>query len=168
MSMRGVRPAIGAAVVLVGLLIALSPFISVWRVGGQMLGELPEIDGIDHRDERIGWSAMFDDNFVLARRTFSDVDDQTAAQALVASGFEAMGVIGFSKECCGGYDAVWADVQPSSADRTVVELTAADSDWQLVWPLFSGFGPLMASVGIGILLTGRSPTRRPAAAHATA
>jgi hypothetical protein len=117
--MSRLRPLVGATVLLVGLLVALSPFISVWRAGGQMLGEIPDLEGIDHRDERTGPSAMFDDDFILARRTFIDVDDQAVAEALVA-----------------------------------VELTAADSDWQLAWPLYSGAGSLVALIGIGVLVSG--------------
>jgi hypothetical protein len=139
--------------------IVLSPFISVWRVGGEMLDELPDLDGFEHSDDRVGWSAMFDADFVLARRTFIGVDDRAVAEALVANGFESMGLAGYSRECCGDYDAVWADVQNSGTDRVVVELTAADSDWQFSWPLFSGFGSLMGLVGFGVLLTGRSTPR---------
>ena len=164
--MRRLRAAIGAVGLLVGVLIALGPFISVSRVGAQMLGELPDLEGVDHSDQRVGWGAMFDDEFVLARRTFNGVDDRTVAQAMVANGFEPMGIVGFSKECCGDYDAVRADVQSPSADRTVVELTAADSDWRLVWPLFSGVGSLVALAGLGVLLTSRSSARELAAAHA--
>lgn len=155
---------IGAGVLLIGLLVALSPFISVWRVGGQMLNELPVLDGTDHRDERVGLSAMFDDDFILARRTFSNADERTVAGTLAAAGFEPMGTVGFSKRCCGDYDAVVADVQGTDDGRTVVELTASDSDWQLAWPLFSGFGAFVALIGVGILLTGRSAPREPATA----
>lgn len=169
--MRRVGPAIGATVLLVGVVIALGPFISVWRAGGQMLGELPEVEGAVYSDERVGWSAMFDDEFVLARRTFTGVEDRIVAEALVADRFEPMGAVGFSKECCGGYDAVWVDVQNRGVDRVVVELTAADSDWQLAWPLFSGLGFLVALVGLGILfatdrLLGRwNPERSSPAPH---
>jgi hypothetical protein len=152
--MSRLRPLVGATVLLVGLLVALSPFISVWRAGGQMLGEIPDLEGIDHRDERTGPSAMFDDDFILARRTFIDVDDQAVAEALVADGFEPLGMVDYSKECCGAYDAVWADVLVSDAEGTVVELTAADSDWQLAWPLYSGAGSLVALIGIGVLVSG--------------
>lgn len=109
---------------------------------GRDVGELPDLDGVEHSDDRVGWSAMFDADFVLARRTFIGVDDRTVAKALMANGFESMGLAGYSKGCCGDCDAVCADVQDSGTDRVVVELTAADSDWQLAWPLFSGFGVL--------------------------
>lgn len=132
-----------------------------------MLGELPDLEGVEHIDDRVGWSAMFDADFVLARRAFIGVDDRTVAEALVANGFESMGLVGYSKDCCGDYDAVWADVQNSGTDRVVVELTAADSDWQLSWPLFSGFGSLMFLVGAGVLLTGRSTPRELEAVQAT-
>lgn len=149
--MKGVRASIGAAVFVVGLLIALGPFISVWRVGGQALGELPDLEGVDHSDQRVGPSAMFDDEFVVARRTYSRVDRHVVSGALVASGFD-----GLSKACCGHYDGILADVQSLGADGVLVELTAADSDWQSTWPLFSGFGSLVGVVGLGVLLTGRS------------
>lgn len=159
--MGRIRPAVGTVVLLVGLLIALSPFISVWRVGGQMLSELPDLEGVDHRDERVGWSAMFDDEFVLARRAFDTIDDRNVAAALVANGFEPLGASGFTKGCCGDYDAVWADVQSRGADGVLVELTAADSDWQLAWPLFSGIGSLAVLVGAAILVTGGASRHDP-------
>ncbi len=86
-------------------------------------------------------------------------------EALVANGFEPMGTNGLSKECCGDYDVVRADVQSRGADRTVVELRAADYDWQLAWPLFSGSGFLVALIGLGSLLAGRSSPRELAAAQ---
>ncbi len=132
-----------------------------------MLDELPDLDGVKHSDDRVKWSVMFDADFVLARRAFIGVDDRTVAEALAANGFESMGLVGYSKECCGDYDAVWADVQDSGTDRVVVELTAADSDWQVAWPLFSGFGSLMGLVGVGVLVTGRSTPRDLEAAAAT-
>ena len=124
-------------------------------------------EGVEHSDERVGWSALFDDEFVLARRTFDGVDDRTVSEALAANGFESLGIVRYSKECCSGYDAVWADVQTPGRDRVVVDLTAADSDWQLAWPLFSGLGSLVALVGAGSLRTGRSAPRELEAARAT-
>lgn len=167
--MRRLRPAAGSAVLLVGMLIALGPFISVWRAGGEVLGELPDLDGVDHRDERVGWSAMFDEEFVLARRIFIDVDvdDGAVTEALIADGFEPLAVGGYSKECCGGYDAVWAKIQVNGADQVVVELTAADSDWRLTWPIITGFGLLLAAVGLGVLLTSRSSPRQLTAVFTT-
>ncbi len=166
--MRRLRTVIGGAVLVGGLLIAVGPFVSVWRVGGQVLDELPDLEGVEQSDERLGWSAMFDDEFIVARRTLEGTDERTVTEALVADGFESLGMAGFSKECCGDYDAVWADLQDGGTESVVVELIPADSDWQLTWPLFTGFGSLMAVVGAAVVASGRSASRDPVTAAVSA
>ncbi len=146
--------------VLVGLLVMAGPFISVSRAGTQMLAELPEIDGADFIDERVGWSAVFNDDLVVARRTYSGVTEQVVADALRSDGYETLGVDGFSRTCCGEYDAVWITISASESGTVVAELQAADADWQSSWPVFAMIGLILSTGGIALLAFVRARSRR--------
>ncbi len=168
--MARARSIVGVVALVVGMAAALGPFISVWRVGGVMLAELPVLGGVEHHDQRVGWRAMFDDEFVLARRTYAGTTVDAVTDALAANGFENRSAIGFTRACCGDYDAVVAAVEPTvevhGPDAVTVELAAVDADWRVSWPLFSGPGSLIALVGVGLLVTGRA-SQRPTSTSAT-
>ena len=146
--MSHVLRAFGWLLLGLGLFIALFPFISVWRVSGQVLYELPEISELESTDDRNRLGAMFDGDFVLATRTYRD-----AALDVVLGAYVSDGWVGsrsrFSKQCCSEYDEVWVEVQESDSGSVVVVLTAADADVQGIWPFFALFG-------IGLAFAGRS------------
>ena len=114
----------GVVMALVGLFVMVAPFISVERVGTQMLAELPAVNGAGIVDERVGWSAMFDDDFVVARRTYSGVSEQVVVDALRQDGFDTVRIDGFGRACCGDYDAVWVAISTSDSG-SVVAIAAA-------------------------------------------
>ena len=133
---------------LIGLLVMATPFISVGRAGTQVLAELPEVDGAGFIDERVGWSAMFDDDFVVARRTYSGVTEQVVVDALRKDGFDTAGIDGLSRTCCGDYDAVWVSISAPESGTVVAELRPADADWQSAWPFVTLIGLTLSTAGI--------------------
>lgn len=143
------RP-LGVLLCMLGATIALVPIVSVLRVSGQVLDELPEIPAAEIRDDRNRLGALFDDDFVLASRTYQPATPRAVRDALVSGGFE---VHGFGerqwlvKPCCGEYDGVWVQIEPA-ADRSVVALlSVADSDIQSSWPIFIVLGLLLLAPG---------------------
>jgi hypothetical protein len=146
---------VGIVVMLLGVVIAAGPFISVSRVGAEMLAELPKVDGAVVDDQRVGWSAMFNDDFVAARRTYSGTSPQAAEDAYRSGGLEHNGVGRFSRACCGDYDGVRVVISQSESGAVTAELAPADSDWQAAWPLFTIPGLLAMAVGVAI--TVRTP-----------
>lgn len=160
--MSRVVGALGLVLLGLGLLIALFPFISVWRVSGQVLDELPEISGSESTDQRHRFRAMFDDDFVLATRTYRDTTVDSVLDALARDGFKTQGIAGrrwLTRPCCGEYDAVGVDVQETDRVSVVAILTVADSDFQVSWPFFAFFGIALASAG-SVMTFGRSVGRR--------
>lgn len=151
--MSRTRLTVGLVALVGGIIIALVPGFSVWRAGGQMLGQLPTIQGVDTVDQRVGWTALLDDDFVLARRNYIGSDEPTVSEALGDAGFSYVGVL--SKDCCGAYDAAWARVESADNGSVVVVLTAADDDWQTVWLVWVLAGMAGAIVGLVLLLRGR-------------
>ena len=132
-----------------GVLIALFPFISVWRLSGQVLEELPQVLESETTDQRHRFGAMFDDDFVLATRTYRDTTADVVPNALRSDGFEPafLGDRRWSaKACCGDYDAVFVDVQERDPGSVIAVLTVADSDFQVSWPIFALLGVVLASV----------------------
>lgn len=156
--MSRARRTLGVVALVGGIIIALVPGFSVWRAGGQMLSELPTLQGVETIDERVGWTALLDDDFVLARRTYLGSDERTVTDALGTAGFSHVGVL--SKECCGAYDAAWATIGEAADGSAVVVLTAADDDWRTIFPLWALAGTAAASFGLVLLLRGRSPSAR--------
>lgn len=150
---------------LLGVVVAAGPFISVARVGTEMLAELPEVDGAVIDDSRVGWSAMFNDDFVVARRTYLGTSPQAVGDAYRSGGLENDGVDKFSTACCGDYDAVQIVISRSESGAVTAELAPADSDWQASWPLFAIVGLVLVAAGGAIAVTALS-TPRPHSAPA--
>lgn len=144
---------IGAAALGLGLLIGLFPMISVWRLSGDVLGQLPELAAAEVNDDRHRF-AVADSDFVLATRTYQGATPTEVDAALDEAGFEstsARGELYLFKPCCGAYDAVWAQVSNAGDGATEVSLTVADSDIQTTWVLFAVFGSLLVLFGIIVL-----------------
>lgn len=78
----------GTLLCVLGLLLALFPFISVWRLSGEVLDELPSIPGSATTDDRNRLGAIFDDDFTLATRTYADVTVDQVREALADRAFE--------------------------------------------------------------------------------
>ena len=147
-----------------GVLIALFPFISVWRVSGQVLEELPQVLESETTDQRNRFGAMFDDDFVLATRTYRDTTADVVLDALRSDGFESAFLRDrrwSAKACCGDYDAVFVDVQERDSGSAVAVLTVADSDVQVAWPIFASLGIPMAIAGSVLASVGFRKRRQP-------
>ena len=161
---RQLRTIIGLVFTVLGMLIALFPVISVWRVSGQVLTQLPELTA-DVDDDRHRF-AIPDPDFVLATRTYHDMSESELEAALVEAGFESTSAGGkryLSKECCGEYDAVLVQIEEGPEDVAVATLTAADADVQLSWLFFAILGlPVMVAGAVGVLTGLRRPTGQPA------
>ena len=138
----GPRRWVGAVVVGLGLIVALLPFVSAWRLGGEALAQLPEVPGHAASSESRGVGALFDDDFVVATRTYPGVDADTVRAAFTAAGFGSTSVAGarwLAAECCGDYDAVLVRLEERGGSAVAI-MTAADRDVQTVWPLLTAFG----------------------------
>ncbi len=143
-----------------GVVLALWPVLSVWRVSGQVLDELPPIDGVETTDDRSPLSALTDPEFRLATRTYRGAEPETVESALLAAGFTRSGPAGqLSRDCCGEYDAVWVDVTDGSDALVIAELTTADADVQVAGPIFALLGLCVIAIGIGLAMMG--PRARP-------
>lgn len=152
--MRRLIGAFGLLLVGLGLFVALLPVVSVWRVSGQVLRELPEISGSEVVDERHRF-ALSNDDFLLATRSYGDATVEVVRGSLVADGFEPLSIDGeqwLSKPCCGEYDAVWVHLEasPGQDTLTVATLTVADSDIQLSWPIITMLGTLVLLAGAAV------------------
>lgn len=153
------RP-LGMVLCILGAAIALVPFLSVWRVSGQVLDELPEIPATEISDDRSRFGALFEDEFVLATRTYRTTTPNVVRDALISSGFD---VHGFGegewliKPCCGEYDGVWVQIEAADGQSVVAVLSATDSDIQISWPILLVLGLLLLIPGC--LLVSRSATR---------
>ncbi|MEL7209996.1 MAG: hypothetical protein AAGK32_17485 [Actinomycetota bacterium] len=151
---------IGVVIAGLGLFIALFPVVSVWRVSGQVLAQLPELSAeVDDDRHRL---AIWDSDFVLATRTYHDITADDLEAAFFQNGFGSASAGGerwLSKECCGEYDAVWVQIEDRAEGGAVATVTAADSDVTLSWSFF-------AIVGLVLILSGavaaRAGVRRPA------
>ncbi len=163
--MRRVVGLLGLMVAGAGLLIALFPLISVWRMSGSVLAELPDVQGPSISTDR-NRLALFDGDFVLATRTYEGFSGPDLKEVLLSEGFgilNARGGVWLSKPCCGDYDAVWARIDEVGPDTGLAVVTVADSDVQVAWPLISWLGLSVIAVGLaGALaaLTGAGGGRR--------
>jgi hypothetical protein len=151
----------GVIIASAGLLLTLFPVISVWQLSGQVLGELPPISALDASDDHRRL-AISDREFILAVRTYEDAEAATITSALLADGFQPIGVgtqRWLSKDCCGSYDAVWVRVEDTGSGSAIATVTVADSDVQLSWPFFAIVGlPLMLGGGIAAVVGLRGPS----------
>ena len=142
----------GWALIGIGLLVGLLPFVSVWRTSGMVLEQLPEVTSAEINDQRSWAGAVFDDDFKLATRTYAGVTIESVRAALVADGFERIGADRFSRSCCGESDAVWVTVERTTAESVAVVLTVADSDWRTLWKAFAVFSLLLVLAGSRIVV----------------
>lgn len=156
-----------------GLLVALFPVVSVWRVSGHVIDQLPET-AAETEDDRHRL-AIFDPAFVLATRTYVATATQDVEDALGKAGFQDVRAAGeryLSKDCCGEYDAVWVLVDEGPDGATVAQLTVADADIQLSWPYFLIFGLTGTVIGAvmataGVRRRAKSLTTSTESTHAT-
>ena len=153
---------IGWVLIGIGLLVGLVPFLSVWRTSGLALGQLPDITATEISDQQRWAGAVFDDDYVLATRTYSGVTVESVQAALIEGGFEPMAAGRFTKPCCGESDAVWVTVNGVRDESVVAIVTVADSDWRAAWKVFAVVSLLMVVAGLGNVLRGdKRPDRVP-------
>ena len=159
---RRTRLFLGLSLALAGAFVALYPFVSVWRVAGQALDELPEISEVESSGRSHGLGALYDSEFVLATRSYSEVTPQSVREALASNGFEATVVNGserYAKECCGDYDALWVEISSTDqAGEVLASATAADADIQTTIGLLVLFGLLLFVSGVAIAIANFSPS----------
>lgn len=152
---------LGTALGLVGLFIMIWPFISVARVSSQSLNELPEFAEVVMEDDARGAFAIFDrDEFTLSTRTYLAADLAKVEAELLAEGFEVFHGRtprgnGFTKRCCGDYDALVVRLT-SSGQNTVATATASDGDVTVTWPLLVILGAPVLLLGVAITAMGRA------------
>lgn len=127
------------------------PFVSVWRISGQVLDELPPIEGTSI-DDRRGVSALWDGDFTLATRTYLDADPDQVRRGFAGFQSTSVGTIPYlAKECCGEWDAVFVSLaEGPGPGSTVATVTVFDSDIQATYPFLVMFGLFLAVIGLGI------------------
>lgn len=149
-----------------GFLLMLVAPVSVWRVSGEVLDELPAIDGVESSDTRHRVSALRDPLFIVARRTWTGTTVDEVERALLDDGFETWTAgrrSALAKSCCGDYDAVVVDlVDGSEPGQVEARLTTADGDVQGAVVIFILLGLALAVPGLSLLVTARSSTEPPA------
>lgn len=135
-----------------GFMIGLYPVISVARLSGQVLGELPDVVGIETVDTQHRFSSLSDDDFIVAERRYEGINGDTLVGALGDDGFEQTTALGRSwmyRECCGAYDAMLVGIQ--EVDGSAVALvTVADSDVHALWLPQLVVGLLLIVSGLAI------------------
>lgn len=146
---------------------ATFPIVSVWRVSGEVLRQLPEVAAATDVDDTRHRLALADPDFVLAERRYDGVTADEVEAALRADGFG--GIAGprpsegvtWSKDCCGEYDAVWVTVVDAAEGATAV-VSVVDADVRATAPTIIALGSLLAVVGAVLLIGGARPGSRPA------
>lgn len=162
--MRSIGPAIRLIAIGAGLLIMFFPLISVWRVSGEVLSELPALSASATTTDR-NRLALFDDDLVVATRIYGGVSPVVLREALVSDGFQTVNVGGerwLAKPCCGEYDAAWVRVDEVGADSAKAVVTVADGDVQASWPFFSllGLTVVFGGLVLATLVPGDGRRRR--------
>ncbi len=147
--MRRVAVVVGLLLAGIGLLALLYPPVSVWRVSGTALNQLPAEAG-EITDARNRF-ALGDPDFVVATRVYHDRSPDEVRELLLENGFETIGADEASKECCGDWDAMVASWAADDAGGTSVSLTPADGDIQVTWPLFAIVSAVLITVGFGVV-----------------
>lgn len=152
---------VGSLLIGFGVLVALFPFISTARVSSVILSELPDtVSGSSADDEDQYGSAIFDEDFVLATRTYETATTEEVEQALVAAGYQRVGSgddVVWSKDCCGEWDAARVTVTENNGGRTVATMSVYDTDIQISWPFISAVGLIPGFAGL--ILVARNPRR---------
>lgn len=174
MHRRRLPQVVGLVLVGLGLIVALYPFVSIWRAGDQALAQLPEITDREYSDQHHRLGALSDIEMVLVRRTYADTTVDQAVTWLQEAGYGSNRSSfrqWYSKECCGAWDAVV--VRPVQKGQDVeLAITMFDQGIQSSWPLTVPVG--LGLVGLGVVLTVGSfrrtrsgPTPDPPAGQAT-
>lgn len=166
MQTRGlIRRVLAIALIVAGLALAASPFVGTWRLGGEVLDQLPESPSAADTRPAL---ALFDDEFVLASRTYVDTTPAEVDASLRAAGFDEQyrrgGESWLWRTCCGEYDAALARVDEGADGQVEVALTVFDDDVQFAWWMLSLAGLVLVAIGLFLVLSGRQP---PAAKTAT-
>ena len=148
------------AIVLIvaGLSLALWPFLSVASLTGQVLAESPAVPGVEVSEDRHWSSALWNEHFELATRTYPasvSVDEATVAlgEEFEADGYSSSDALfgngALWKNCCGSYDAVL--VKTIVNDGQVEQhFTVHDGDVQIVWGFFAATGAVLLLTGISL------------------
>lgn len=148
----------GLAALVFGLFVVAWPFASVDRLSGQSLDMLPDLPGVEVRDDPRGPIATFDSDFILATRTYEGADSKTVEAALRESGFDSGAFYDGKRylvfECCGEYDAVAVHLEEGDGG-TVVTTTATDNDITAAWPIALFFGGTFVAFGLLLIAATR-------------
>ncbi len=135
-----------------GFVIGIYPMISVSRLSDQVLGELPDVAGIETVDTRHRLTSLVDDDFIVAERRYEGMSGDALLEALGEDGFERTTALGRSwmyRECCGAYDAMLVGIQ--EVDGSAVALvTATDGDVRGSWLPLLVIGFLLIGLGVAI------------------
>ena len=162
---RAIRLLLGALLVITGFLLLLALPVSVWRVSGEVLDELPPVEGAEVGDTRHRVSALRDPLFIVARRTWTGTTVDEVRRVLLDDGFDTWTAgrrSALAKPCCGDYDAVVVDlVDGPEPGQVEARLTTADGDVQGAAVIFTLLGLALAVPGLGLLATARTPTEPP-------
>lgn len=140
------------ALIVVGLAIAVYPFVSVSRLQQQVLDEVPLPDGAAVIIEGKPDGAIRDNEFVLAFRGV-DASVDEVERTLLASGFqsggpELEGRSTFTTPCCGSYDAVMVSVFEGRDGITGLRYSVADHDITSTWIFVNGLGGVLVLGGL--------------------
>ncbi len=148
----------------IGFMIGIYPMISVARLSDQVLGELPDVSGIETVDTHHRLTSLVDDDFIVSERRYEGMSGDALLEAFGEDGFErttALGLRWMYRECCGAYDAMLVGIQ--EVDGSAVALvTMTDDDVQAIWLPLLVVGLLL--IGSGIALNRRT-ARKPQKAN---
>lgn len=140
-----------------GAIIALFPVASLWRASGQALDILPPVAAAQVDDDRHGFTAIWDPEFIVATRIYRGVSAEKVQATLTGAGFETANIAGdpwLVEECCGEHDAVWVGVESDGEGNAVARITMADGDIQLSWVFFAVLGSPLFLGGVAVALLG--------------
>lgn len=135
---------VGLLLIGLGVCIALFPFISTARISSVILDELPDtVSGSSADDVNQYGAPIFDDNFVLATRTYETATVEEVEQALASAGYQRTNLgenLVWSRECCGEWDGATVKVTQGSTGRAVATVSVVDTDVQSLWLVFPIIG----------------------------
>ncbi len=148
------RRLVGTAILLLGLVIAVYPAGSVWRVSGEAVAMAPDIEQLVERNTAL--FPLIDGDFILGTARYEGVSEAEVSQQLVAAGFDGRA---FSEErgswqtyeCCGEFDALLARATDAGDGTVLVEFSALDTDVQALWWFFTLVGAGIAFIGAVLL-----------------
>lgn len=154
------RRLIGMAFLLVGVFIATYPFVSVWRLGGQVVSMAPENEQLVETDRAA--LAIFDEDFLLGTATYEGVTAREVTDQLIGAGFTGRSSwdsrVWLTNPCCGQYDAAGARVTEVGDGTVLVDFSVFDSDIVFAWPVIAFIALMPLGIGIALLAAGRDRT----------